>query len=77
METDWHGTLHAAVGGAVQCPAPYTDLLALHPDWAELLEFIAMLQEVVWDVAHATGQLVCPNACSEETPFEVCGFVDS
>ena len=72
METDWHGTLHPSLGGAVDCPYSFTDLLTPHPEWSELLEFVSMLTEVVWDVAHATGDMVCPSVCSDETPFEEC-----
>lgn len=72
METDWHGTLHPSMGGAVDCPYSFTDLLTPHPEWSELLEFVSMLTEVVWDVAHATGDMVCPSVCSDETPFEEC-----
>lgn len=72
METDWHGTLHPGLGGATQCPYSFETLLESHPDWSELLEFVAMLQEVTWDVAHALNYLVCPDSCEEGTSFEDC-----
>lgn len=72
METDWHGTLHPVLGGATQCPYSYSIMLELHPDWSELLEFVAMLQEVTWDVAHSLNYLKCPDSCDQGTSFEEC-----
>lgn len=54
LETDWHGTLHPTLGGAVDCASESggrSYFAALDATAPELVQFVHQLAEVAWDVA--------------------------
>ena len=72
IEYVFHGILHMQIGGVDDCGVSFGEKLAEQPTWAPYLEGIGLTLNTMWRSMVNLDILVCPEACSSDTPFAEC-----
>jgi len=72
LEGDVHSYFHLMIGGAWECQYSAKTIQEAIPKMNQTTTFILYNSQNVWGLLHLYSVIICPDFCTEDTPFSEC-----